>query len=467
MVRLEETVAEHQRLTKDFPAWCDRRIRRDSTGQYQTQLGALREFVTKLLVRIGDDLGAIKPTDETAEVYARCRENDQRLVLLHRFWEYYRRRWDQRDDTVLGPVLLAADEVVFSCYRQPFEVMREDRGPAPLPYIESTLSPHAVTRDEPPGDLVSADPLIQDYVRRLPVPVIGLPESCVRAPWLLVHLAHEAGHHVQHDLASRALIGATMSAVKDAARRVQADGDVWAGWSQEVFADAFALFAVGEAAPWAIAELELARDDEMLDGPFGYPPPVVRQALLRTIAELAGLDAARTLPGPTPTPAVDQLGDAGDDDWEALRMQARGQLAAVPEVARTLVCERIEPVGELRDLCRWNAASFRRGGGAMGWRDRLMSTSPFAPKRHPGEARVAIAGAVAAFAEVATVADAGRRRDKRELLRERLLKYLPQTRPTERRGARPPAVTIDELAREFGDELFAPRRRTPEVAGAR
>jgi hypothetical protein len=467
-VRVEATVREHDRLLSEFARWSESRTKADKAGQYATQLESLTEFVNFALHHIREDLPEPPDALGVGDVYARCRDGDERLNLVQRFWEFYRRRWDQRDDrTTLGPLLLAADEVVFSCYRRPFEATGSPRGPVPLPYIEPALTPHAITRDEPPSDLATADPLLHDYINRLPIPVIGLPPACVDAPWLLVHLAHEAGHHVQHDLADGALITAMAQTVRASARAAGADGDEWAGWSQEVFADAFALLCVGEAAPWSIAELEFGRDEDLLEGAYGYPPPVVRQALLRSLAACAGLDAGRTLPAPTPTPTPDDLGGC-EEELEALRLRAREDLKAAPAVARVLATGKLGELGRLRDLCGWDPSLFRRTGAAATWRDRLRGTTRFTPRRHPREACLAIAGAVAAWHDVASVANDRSRAQERDRLRGRVVEYLPKTRPPGRRAAREPRTPVRDLAEAFTHELFARAPRSQEEpAGAR
>src|SRR5262249_40857207 len=134
-----------------------------------------------------------------------------------------RRRFDQRDgDTPLASMLKAADEVVWSCYADPFRVIGRKDIVSPLPYVEDRLAAHAIPREELPADLASEvdTKFLRTYLSALPIAVIALPPSCIEHPWSLIHCAHEAGHHVQYDLVSEpqwALVGEFGDVLADAA----------------------------------------------------------------------------------------------------------------------------------------------------------------------------------------------------------------------------------------------------------
>ena len=50
--------------------------------------------------------------------------------------------------------------------------------------------------------VVSA-PFMQTFLAGLPIPTVGLSEGCGQAPWWLIYIGHEVGHHLQHDLAAK------------------------------------------------------------------------------------------------------------------------------------------------------------------------------------------------------------------------------------------------------------------------
>src|SRR6185369_12537433 len=110
------------------------------------------------------------------EVYDDCRAVEAVLTVVRRTFEWYRERYDQRVDDRLGPVLLAADEVVRSCWAGSFAVLGRAAPTGPLTYIDPRFNAFALTRDGVPPELrlpTRAD-LVDDSVRallrELPVP---------------------------------------------------------------------------------------------------------------------------------------------------------------------------------------------------------------------------------------------------------------------------------------------------------
>ena len=76
-----------------------------------------------------------------------------------------------------------------------------------------------------------------------PVPLIGLPYSCVTGPWWLVSIAHEVGHQVAYvidALEGRPRIAEFIAAAAGEAGAEPELQQRWRSWSHEIFADAFA-----------------------------------------------------------------------------------------------------------------------------------------------------------------------------------------------------------------------------------
>lgn len=86
--------------------------------------------------------------------------------------------FDQRDGD-LADTLRAADEIVWSCYRQVFDRAKQiapqlTAGLAPLPFIEPRYSPSTFPADLVPAGLQSEidKPFLREHLNRLPVPVV-------------------------------------------------------------------------------------------------------------------------------------------------------------------------------------------------------------------------------------------------------------------------------------------------------
>src|SRR6266545_1560009 len=184
-VRLKQTQREMEALSREILAWIKLRQDKDKLKQYQTQLLTLKDFLLKSLCDLGSALSGVSAGQDRGRVYAECR------------------KFDKRDDPRLEEVLKSADEIVWSCYAGSFQsaanLTSVNRQSAPLPYIQPRYSPEAHTRSDPPPDLKSDVDLqfVKEFLIDLPVPVLGLRPICVEAPWWLVFLGHEVGHHIQ------------------------------------------------------------------------------------------------------------------------------------------------------------------------------------------------------------------------------------------------------------------------------
>src|SRR6266568_2659016 len=292
--RAEESREQVALLRKDVDRWFGQWKIADRVRAHSSQLKALQTNIGDVLDRIVDDLPTVVPGADLGEVYDKCRENDKRIAHMHRLWRFFADKFDQRFDKRMAPALAAADEVGWSC----FAAAAGHPGwtpAAPLAYFDARYAPTAFAREETPVDLRPADELLRKHVRLLPIPLIALPPVCIDRPWWLILLAHEVGHQVQHEIGG-GLIGAFADVVASLAVDCGAAGDAWRGWSQELFADAFAVLTVGRWAAWAVSELEQTTPERMaisLDD--RYPPPLVRAAFMAGVVAAAGWAA-----GPDP-----------------------------------------------------------------------------------------------------------------------------------------------------------------------
>jgi hypothetical protein len=363
-VRIDQTRREIESLRRQVGLWAEVRRKADKYEQYHTQLSVLNDVLEAAAGKVEAGLDGISATSTSGEVYDACRVFDRRIVWLNRVWDYYREKFDQRDDGDISPTLAAADEVVWSCYAEIFRRAGSPRGTTPLPYIDLGHSPHAIPRAEPPPGLrsdVDAD-FIKEFLRQLPIPVIGLPANCLRAPWWLVHLGHEVGHHVLYDLLpdfglqklfneslGKAVGGASGNDEEIVAR--------WEPWALEIFADLYSVLCTGRWGAWAMAELELCDEEKMLEAKTLYPPPVVRLALMEAFAKELKLDG-----GSAPTnPSFKQAATSPllkEDEWQ----ETADDLRIAGAAAASLIGLEIKGTGPLKKLSGWDASLFRPGG---------------------------------------------------------------------------------------------------------
>lgn len=286
-------------LHTEFARWLKDRGDADARKQYTTQLKALDDLIGGALIALRPDLDACDPALEMGTFYERCRQLDGSIVLLRRVWQFFRDKFDQRDDARFSPTLQVADEIVWSCYRPLFESSQLlgaglKMGPAPLPFIEPRYAPEAFPSELVPDDLKEGPAVsgfIRTYLNKLPLSVVRLPPACVLAPWTLVLIGHETGHHIQYDLD---LVGWFRKQVGDVVREKGATADEavrWQRWSEEIFADIFSVVAMGSWALMALAELILSVPETMLTHYGKYPAPALRLQLMAETAARLGINA--------------------------------------------------------------------------------------------------------------------------------------------------------------------------------
>ncbi|MEV0133051.1 hypothetical protein AB0H83_31880 [Dactylosporangium sp. NPDC050688] len=397
--RVEDVAIELRDLRETVTDWTDRRA--VELPIFARHCAILARLIGDMLAALDQDLAAA-PLEDTGATYEACRAIEQGIAVVRRLFDWYRMRYDQRDDPALRDVLHAADRVVRSCWAPAFGHLPEPP-PGPLPYVDARFDAMATVRETVPVDLMGpADSVVADFVRILPVPTIALPFAVRHASWWLAVIAHETGHHVEFDAdpALREQRDAAIAAVVTDAR--------WLKWSNEVFADVYSSLALGPAAAWTVEELVHATEARRMIPTDRYPPPAVRLALLAH----AGRDGAPQESWPAYEAATD---DVTVRDWFAAVPAVSVALAGLPVADRAL--DRV-----LVPRPDW----FGQGGRVQEWATQLLRAQPvFIPRTDVRPApRLLVASGVMAYRHLAATADGPVAEADRRRLHDNLLEAL-------------------------------------------
>lgn len=414
------------------------------------------DVITTQLKALTTEVDVLGGGPDSGAVYDRCAHLDRSLAIVVRLFQWYAARYDQRLDKDIAPTLLAADEIVRSCWTEPFALLGRTPPTGPLVYLEADFDAFATPRVSIPRDLQGpADSLVFGMLSELPIPVIALPAVAASQAWWLALAAHETGHHVQLDLLP-GLAERTRERLDEAVAAGDQTGN-WAAWRYETFADAYSALMVGAAAAWAIDELQHSAPVRMykLDPPGRgrYPSRVVRIAFLG--------ECLRRLNAQPAWPTAAEVGtwlDGLDATVvpPATREAIHSQLAVVPAAAAALVDL---PIGSHRliELGTADPDVLTRPELLRAWAAELTAPGPVLDElESPAAARLVIAAGVAAYQEWA-----GRPGAEQVLpaVHRNLLKVLPECGPPGVLAAPPRQADVTSLAQRLAQRLL---RETPD-----
>jgi hypothetical protein len=385
------------RLATEVTVWLRHRRANDKAAHHSTQLDAVDTLMSESMARLRHAVRGLDVGQATGVLFDECRLYDLRILWLRRVWQYFRDKFDQRDDPALQPVLEAADEVVWSCYQQVYrqmEVMAPEftSGPAPLPYIEAWYAPEAFPAELVPAGLKSEVDVgfLREYLNKLPIPVVRLQPACAGAPWWLIYLGHEVGHHIQFGvLPGMALTSQFREKVADAALECGTSDEEaaqWQRWSTEIFADIFAMLMLGSWFLWAMVELELQAGSTMFVSRSAYPSPVIRLRLLALAAKRLGLSSDAALRGLVP--------EAPDDPG------TRRNLSVAEQVVGAALGPLTGLPASLPALCAFRLEDHQAGGTVDNWRELLSGGGAPPAERKLRSSRLMASAAVAAWADI-------------------------------------------------------------------
>ena len=444
-------------LRGEITAWFDQRANDARFARFTAHFDTLAEFLTRLLDTIEARLEKLEcelPAS-SGEAYERCRAAEQSLTIVWRTFAWYADKYEQRERDPSADALCAGDEIVRSCWTEPFVAVGRTPPSGPLAYLEPRFDAFATPRVSLPPDLrAPGDELIGDIVKELPIPTIALPLSCPDEPWWLVLAAHETGHHIQKDLVP-GLENITRDTLEQAISALPggpALAPAWRRWSLECFADAFSVAMVGPAAAWAVDELQHAADGRLLRVPTvddRYPPPLVRLALLGELSHCLGLageafDAQSALAWLADLPPNEPGLAPG-------RAAAEPHIRVTPMVARALLDLPIDGRHSLLQVCGWDGERFAQKGVAVTWAAQLPRSSPvITPRTKRWSARMAISSGVNAYVQ-ATATGAGTALEQR--LGQNLVAVIASCGEPGVLAAERTTADVTAIADRFADRL--------------
>ncbi|MGE5224426.1 MAG: hypothetical protein ACM3PY_18465 [Omnitrophica WOR_2 bacterium] len=405
-VRRELTEHELEKLSSKLNGWLKERNDKDvdefnhSIGRHKTRLASLKTVLLGAANTLQAELNAldIREDRDTGEVYEQIREFDQAIVWLERVWEYFAAKFAQRDDKKdLGPFLEAADELVWSCYRQVWarlEVrLQKKQGPAPLAYLAPEYSPAAWQSDKPaPAELrPTADVTgLKEWLRSLPVPVVSLPPWCIDSPWWLIFVAHEVGHHLLHDMGILFGLQKRVELLARSRNLMQGEIDHWKMWTEEIFADLYSVMMLGDWALRGLREVEWYGDAAMIQWRREYPPPAVRMDLMAVTAEKLKLGGSGA------------LGDLSLEIYRHKTPQVERDFSMVTAMVDLLLEPLTPELGKLERLCNLEELRSKIAGGEIsGWALKLRG-NPGTPEASLIQPRLAIMGSLCAWDQIVT-----------------------------------------------------------------
>lgn len=364
-------------LSDEISAW--REESKDEQARFawhRSQIGEICGDLEEMHAVIGDELNALRETEPIA--VAAIERLERRILAALQIWECYRSKFAMRVEAQLRESLILIDDLAWQAYRPAHDrAVASGRLPPerarlpPLVFPNARWSPFARSReqayelDEGTGVLRSIEDF-EDYLRAIPVPLIGIPWYQVSHLPDAVFVGHEVGHLVEEDLG---LEEDLRKVVLDALAGVEAPHPVaWSRhWRKEVFADVYGVLATGPAYARTLIEV-LRGAPETSTEVQPEPPDRWRAYPTRTLRVRLVCEAVRQLPGDAAAKAV--FGQIADDmlaQWmKAYPSHPMGAYEAdIPLVIKALMHEPLAALARKKDGAGESLASVLSFTGPM------------------------------------------------------------------------------------------------------
>lgn len=290
----------------EFEWWREDADAEGTLPRHHTQVHRLTDQLASLRDAIGRRLKASPGTSVLADALAL----ERRILEVHEIWGFFRAKLALRKVDFFRDYLATADDFAWACYSPAVTRFAKVstakalrlKGP-PLVFFDEDSSPYELSRERSYENWLSAIPsaAAAKVVRKLPIPLVGIPWYQVsHVPDALI-IGHEVGHAVEDDLGLTGTLERNLNAelaALPAGRRA-----AWLAWTGEVFADVYGCLATGPAYVSALMHF-LVESPRRLKAevppqvpPFGdYPPVALRVCLnLATLEKIGFAERAADL----------------------------------------------------------------------------------------------------------------------------------------------------------------------------
>lgn len=288
---LAEIRFQQRALARELDLWQTRTVEEPVFQVHRSQIIRICRTLASAREQIGLPDSDAEAAGDVATVLRNLGTRREQLHTLHLLWNFYRHKLIQRNQPDFQTFLRAADDMAWACYEPFVSALTEPAGALkepPLTFLSMEPAPFAQARKSsflPPGLSSLSQRRLYASLRRMPVPLIGLPWLHVGHLPDLILIAHEVAHIIADDLEldrEFAPLLASVTAIPDSRK------SHWQAWLDEVFADVVGVLGGGAGFGFGLLRA-LAGDASTIIGesadPRGaYPPKRVRMAIVRQTA---------------------------------------------------------------------------------------------------------------------------------------------------------------------------------------
>ena len=290
-------------LDEELKSWCDRSDKDKIFEKHNTQIRALQAHLNGWHASIKKRLE--KYNKQAPDLYLTNCANAEKIILSeHRIWDYFRSKLIQREEDSFLPYLRAADEFAWSCYQPILKIVYPDvvSSPAkqpPLVFFNGGFSPFSLSRgksfqpEQVAGEVLN---VTEEYITKLPIPVVGVPwDQVSHLPAVLV-VGHEVGHIIEDDFGLEAELKLMLKNALEQRKADETRTRAWNEWLGEIFADLYGCLAAGPAFGGALIDFiakgkQTICSEAKIAPDWGrYPTDFLRVRIILQALELMGFD---------------------------------------------------------------------------------------------------------------------------------------------------------------------------------